>query len=233
MGRHRLMCGDATVKEDVEKLMDGKKADMVFTDPPYGISVVGSSPRLQEKKKLQSIGRGVLAKEGYYRPVEGDQSPEIGKKIIELLWAHGRHFMYWGGNYFSDILPPSRGWIVWDKKNGDTTFADVELLWTSLDRSSRLYEYLWSGMRRRGDRKSEGTLRLHPTQKPVGLIVKILQDWEVGGSVLDGCGGSGTTLIACEKTGRVCRMMEIDPVYVDVIRERYKRYVEDNNTKNS
>lgn len=130
-----------------------------------------------------------------------------------------------GANYFADFLPPSPCWIVWDKRTGDNNFADVELAWASFKSHARLYSWLWAGMARQGDKKSEGRKRVHPTQKPVGLIGAILRDYsEAGDEILDPFGGSGSTLIACEQLGRRCRMMEIDPHYCDVIIDRWEKF---------
>ncbi len=223
LGNHRLLCDDSTKKENIELLLDGNKADMVFTDPPYGIDVVANSPRLQETKKLGSIGGSVMAKTGKYKPVIGDEDTGIAIKFIQL--TNDIDSIIWGGNYFTDVLKPSRGWIVWDKKNGDTTFADAELAYTTLDKSVRIYEYLWSGMRRAGNRKDESKYRLHPTQKPVGLFADVIKDWcKDKINILDGFLGSGSTLIACEKTNRVCYGMELDPHYCDVIINRWEQY---------
>lgn len=218
LDKHRVMCGDSTKKEDVGRLCGTQKADMVFTDPPYGIDVVK-----KENKKLGSIGGSVMAKTGKYKPVQSDESTDTAKAALNILFGICKNFIIWGGNYFTDFLNPSRGWIIWDKRNGDTTFADAELAWTSFDKSVRLYSFLWSGMRREGDREHEGKLRFHPTQKPVGLTVSILTDWADGMNVIvDTFLGSGTTLIACEQLGRICYGMEIDPVYCDVIVKRWE-----------
>ena len=223
LGEHRLLCGDATKKENIELLLDGNKADMVFTDPPYGIDVVANPPRSQETKKLGSIGGSVMAKTGKYKSVIGDEDTSVAKKFIELI--KDIDCIIWGGNYFTDVLKPSRGWIVWDKKNGDTTFADAELAYTTFDKSVRIYEFLWSGMRREGNRKDESKLRLHPTQKPVGLFENIIEDWcKDKKNILDGFLGSGSTLIACEKTNRVCYGMELDTYYCDVIINRWEQF---------
>ena len=131
--------------------------------------------------------------------------------------------MIFGGNYFTDFLSPSRCWVVWDKQNGEGSFADAELAWTSFDRVVKLYQFMWNGLIREGSRDVEGKTRVHPTQKPVGLMAKILSDFcSDGGLVLDCFGGSGSTLIACEQTGRKCYMMELDPHYVDVIIKRWE-----------
>ena len=224
LGKHRLLCGDSTDAGDVERLMDGKKADVVFTDPPYGIDVVANSPRLQEDKKLGSIGGSVLAKVGKYSPVIGDETTETAEKAHTIIKDFAKDFIYWGGNYFTHFLPPSRGWIIWNKRNGDTTFADAELAWTSIDKSVRLYDWLWSGMRRQGDRKTEGKLRYHPTQKPVGLQGAIIVDWCKGESIVDLFGGAGSLLIACEQLDRICYMMELDSKYCDVIISRWEEF---------
>ena len=223
LGDHTVLCGDSTKAEDVQKLMEEGKIDLVFSDPPYGIDIVANSPRLQETKKLGSIGGSVMAKVGKYKPIENDNTTDVAKDSLSLFPDIPK--IIWGGNYFTDFLPPSRGWIIWDNRNGDTTFADCEIAYTTFDKSIRLYSYLWSGMRREGSRKEEGKLRSHPTQKPVGLIVNIFKDWAIDyKTIFDGFLGSGSTLIACEKTKRRCYGIEIDPHYVSVIISRWCQY---------
>lgn len=216
LGRHRLMCGDATKIEDVEKLMDGQKADMVFTDPPYGVAVVGENGK---------IGAGNLAKNKTYSPIIGDETTQTAKDAYNLFVSLGIDKMIiWGGNYFTDFLPPSACWIIWDKRDGMTSnnFADCEIAWTSFTGPARIYKQLWNGMIRAG---GEGE-KVYPTQKPVGLHVNILRDYSSENNlILDLFGGSGSTLIACEQTNRTCYMMELDPKYCDVIRKRYAKFI--------
>jgi DNA modification methylase len=213
LGKHRLMCGDSTMIDDVEKLMDGEKADMVFTDPPYGINVVKSS---------NEIGGNGVAKTNNYQPIKGDDGTQYAEDFYNLSkeFLKIETFIIWGGNYFTNFLQPSRCWLVWDKKNsGD--FSDCELAWTNLSTGGvRLYEFLWNGMIRGGDKQLEGD-RVHPTQKPVGLFLNILKDFE-SVNILDGFGGSGSTLIACENLNRVCYMMELSEQYCDVIIKRWQ-----------
>jgi DNA modification methylase len=105
-----------------------------------------------------------------------------------------------------------------------TDFSGAELAWTSIDKKAvKTYKFAWAGMTRAGNRKDELTKRVHPTQKPVGLFEKILVDYPCE-TILDLYGGSGSTLIACEKTNRKCFMMELDPHYIDVIVNRYVKY---------
>ena len=160
-----------------------------------------------------------------YSPVIGDESTETARKSYEILRGASRNQILFGGNYFADFLPPSPCWLVWDKRTGDNNFADVELAWSSFKTHARLYTWTWNGMSRQGDKKSEGRTRVHPTQKPVGLIGAMLRDYSAEGeTVLDPFGGSGSTLIACEQLGRRCRMMEIDPHYCDVIIDRWETF---------
>lgn len=216
LGAHRVMCGDSTKLEDVDKLMDGKKADMVFTDPPYGMTVVKS------KKVGADFG---VAKKGIYADVIGGDTTQTAQEFYNSCIALGyNRFIIWGGNYFVRFLPFSTGWIIWDKR-GDTgiknTFADGEMAWTNMQKQVRIYKQLWNGMIREGEHEK----RVHPTQKPVMTLEKILVDFtNEADAIFDGFLGSGSTLIAAEKTGRICYGMELDPKYVDVIIKRYEDY---------
>ena len=217
LGNHRLICGDCTDAAVIDKLLDGKKADLLLTDPPYGIKAVESSGHNNGKK-----AGGQLCKDNVYAPIIGDDTTNTAKESYGMSLTYSNNQIIFGGNYFTDFLPPSRCWIVWDKKVAGS-FADGELAWTSFDKNLRIYEFMWSGMRRQGDKKTEGTKRVHPTQKPVGMLGEIIKDFtRENDSVLDMFGGSGSTLIACEQLNRKCYMCEIDPHYVDVIINRWE-----------
>jgi DNA modification methylase len=132
-----------------------------------------------------------------------------------------------GGNYYTDFVPVSRCWIVWNKHTTGN-FSDAELAWTNFDAVVRLYDWTWNGVSREGNRNEEGTKRVHPSQKPVGLMKKILEDFtEENEVVLDGFGGSGSTLIACEATNRTCVCIEMDADYCKDIINRYEQYTGD------
>lgn len=212
LGRHRLMCGDATKTDDVEKLLDGREADLLLTDPPYGVSIV----------KTGKIGGGKIAKCNEYSSIIGDESTETALKSYEVAKNYSKNQILFGGNYFTDFLRPSKCWLVWDKENTGN-FADAELAWTSFDKGVKLYRYLWNGLVREGSRELEGKKRIHPTQKPAGLMANIINDFAKENEIiLDVFGGSGSTLIACEKTNRQCFMMELSPAYIDVIIDRWE-----------
>ena len=203
-GEHRLLCGDSTLKADVDRVMGGDVVDLGLTDPPYGVQM--------------SIGFGGFG--GFGKPIGRRQyedqwdNERPSKEAFELLLSSVKQCIVFGGNFFADYLPRSTHWIVWDKLNTMPSFGDCELAWTNIDRKSvKKITFEYNGLI--GKEKD----RAHPTQKPVGLFVEILNTYSCQ-SVFDPFGGSGTTMVACEQTGRLCRMIEIEPKYVAVILER-------------
>ncbi len=214
LGRHRLMCGNSVESSSLDKLLNGRKADMVFTDPPYGIGAVGSNGK---------IGADNLAKNGIYPTIIGDQTTETAKSAYNLsVEMKIPVLIFWGGNYYSEFCPPNSGWIVWDKRGdmASNNFADCELAWTNTNKPARCYKQLWSGMIKEG----ESSKRVHPTQKPIALAQWCFENYGEPSNVLDLFGGSGSTLIACEKTDRQCFMMELEPHYVRVIIDRWEAF---------
>lgn len=213
LGRHRLMCGDSTDKATVELLMDGKKADLLLTDPPYGIDYGGLL-------KGKGDGHGGADKNGwksYDAPTWDKERPN--ENAFLLLLSLTENQIIWGGNYFADILPPKMCWLVWDKGQRDFSLADGELAWTSFDKALRIKSY----SRALANREN----KVHPTQKPIELLRWCIEDiaernMERVNTVLDLFGGSGSTLIACEQLDRTCYMMELDEKYCDVIIKRWE-----------
>ena len=229
LGNSILMCGDSTSAEDVARLTQNKKVKLVLTDPPYGIDVVQNKSVGGGKiPTFGTVGGKNIVKAGVYEKIIGDDTTETAEKSYMIYSELSENQIIFGGNYFTDFLIPSRCWIVWDKENSGN-FADAELAWTSFDKGVKLYKHLWNGMSREGNRTDEGKTRVHPTQKPVGLLQKILNDFtEKGDIILDVFGGSGSTLIACEGTERKCLMIEMSENYCDVIRRRYTKWAKEN-----
>ena len=224
LGRHRVLCGDCTVRENVERVMGGKKVDAVITDPPYGISVMTQSGKIGGGgfTHFGKIGGKGWVDSKNYPLIAGDDTIDAAQKSYFLCAGLGiENFIIWGGNHFTGFLPPSRGWIVWDKETTGN-FSDAELAWTSYDRGILLYRWLWNGLSRKGDRTSEGIKRVHPTQKPVGLTRQIMTDFKVGEIILDPFLGSGTIMVASHQTDRCCLGIEINPLYCDVILNRMR-----------
>jgi DNA modification methylase len=208
LDRHRLLCGDCKKTKNVKKLMDGEKADLVFTDPPYGIDVVGPHGKIG--------GGGKKYPTTKFKAVIGDDK-EFNPAFV-LQYAD-KSFI-WGGNYFAHLLPKGGKWFVWDKGHSENLgFSDCELAWSNIKGIKiKKFDCVWSGFRREGE--SNQNKRMHPNQKPVKLFSDILDELNPT-SILDLFLGSGSTLIAAEKTGRQCFGMEIDPEYCQVIIQRW------------
>jgi len=210
LGHHRVMCGDSRDGVVIARLLDGEPLDLLLTDPPYGVSVVGKSGK---------IGGSVMAKNQVYRPVEGD-SESFDPSHLFLI---SQTAVVWGANYFPLLLPHSGQWIVWDKGRPEgTTFSDCELAWTSRSGVAvKKYSCVWNGMTREG----ESGKRVHPTQKPVKLFSEVMADFSKDGDTVgDWYLGSGTSLVAAEQIGRKCRGVELDPRYCQVIIDRWEAF---------
>ena len=214
IGEHRLLCGDSTDSDQVAKLMNGEKADMVFTDPPYGISVV----------KNDKVGADFgVAKKGKYSEVIADDTTDTAEEFYNTCQSLGfDKYIIWGGNYFTDFLPFSDGWLIWNKRAGTdirNTFADGEMAWCSFHTPIRIYDQLWNGMIREGEKEK----RVHPTQKPIRMLSEIIDDHIKGNLIFDGFLGSGSTMVASHQLKRKCYGMELDPKYCQVIIDRMKK----------
>lgn len=213
IGEHRLMCGDSTDFGQLTKLMKGDKADTVFTDPPYGISVV----------KNDKVGADFgVAKKGKYSQVISDDTTDTAREFYQNCVRLGfDRFIIWGGNYFTDFLPFSDGWLIWNKRAGTdirNTFADGEMAWCSFHTPIRIYDQLWNGMIREGEKDK----RVHPTQKPIRMLSQIIADHVKGDLIFDGFLGSGSTMVAAHQLGRKCYGMELDPKYCQLIVNRMR-----------
>jgi DNA modification methylase len=221
IGEHRLLCGDSTDSDAVARLMNGQKADMVFTDPPYGIKVV-QGKKVGGDKPFGNVGGNNIVKAKEYSEIIGDDTTDTAKEFYQTCISLGmENFIIWGGNYFTDFLNPSMCWIIWDKENTGN-FADVEMAWTSFDKGAKLYRWQWNGMIRKGDKNIEGKTRVHPTQKPVGLFGDIFNDFQFN-ICFDGFLGSGSTMVASHQLKRKCYGVELDPKYCQVIIDRMRK----------
>ena len=225
LGDHRLICGDSTDASVIDKLTNKNKVNLLLTDPPYGIDVVkGSKVGGGGPIHFGKVGGKNWVESKTYSSIIGDDTTDTARESYNIASIYAENQIIFGGNYFTDFLPPSRCWIVWDKQNTGN-FADAELAWTSFDKGVKLYHFMWNGLAREGNRKAEGVTRVHPTQKPVGLMGYILGDFSnESDKILDLFGGSGSTLIACEQLNRKCFMCELDPHYCDVIINRWETF---------
>lgn len=178
--------------------------DAVVTDPPYGIG----------ESKGRNKSRGKLAVSKDYGDDDWDNEP-ITKDAIDLIRDISKWQIIFGGNYFE--LPPTKCWLIWDKENGATDFADAELAWTNLNKAVRLKRYMWHGMLR-ANKEPRGD---HPTQKPIGIMEWVIshlpQDVE---SIIDPYMGSGTTGVACMNMKKQFIGIERERKYFDIACKR-------------
>jgi len=216
LGNHRLMCGDSTSIDAVEKLVNGTTVDLCYTDPPYGINEKGD-------RTARKTG---LAKNHNFKDFKDDtidyavEAYQIVEGVLQV-----KRQVWWGANYYCHALPQSNNWFVWDKRVEDKmadTQSDCELAWVKSKWSSvRIFRHLWKGFNKDSERNQQ---RVHPTQKPVALAEWSFDYFKEVSTVLDLFGGSGSTLMACEKTNRHCLMMEFEPHYCDVIVKRWEEF---------
>lgn len=181
--------------------------------------------RKRHQSELGLVGvQGAAPPPRLYEPVIGDDSTDAARAHYDVAKDLTRNQIIFGGNYFADFLPPHKCWIVWDKQNGqNNNFADGELAWTSFDKPLKIYQWRWAGMIRKGKRSIELKERIHPTQKPVGMLQAIIEDFtDENSTVLDCFAGSGSTLIACEVSGRTCYAMELSESYCEKIIDRWE-----------
>ena len=228
LGNHRLMCGDSTDAGSVALLMNGEKADMVFTDPPYGVAYKVKASA-SDGKTISIARKNILKNETIENDGTLEKAYEVSQKVFALCkeipifyvccdWKsyptikqtmndagiEQKALIVWdkGGPYqHLDLFAKRHEFIIYAGEYGGVPTADTDI---------------WSFPREfRSD---------HPTPKPVNLVAHAIGFHKKVHCVYDPFGGSGSTLIACEKTGRVCRMMELSPHYVDVIVRRWQDF---------
>ena len=225
LGNHRLLCGDSTNIQHVEKLMNGNKADMVFTDPPYGMFLDTDWSNL---KNTYVFGKVESKK---YKKVIGDNQ-DFQPDLINTIFAnfnYCKEIFLWGADYYSELLPDknSGSWVVWDKRlndSADKIFGSCfELCWSKNKHKREIARVKWAGPF--GTEKEHDKKRVHPTQKPTLLVEYFFDKWcKDLKNVVDLYGGSGSTLIAAERLKRQAFLMELDPKYCDVIVKRWEDF---------
>ena len=210
---NNVYCEDCL--EAMRKLPDG--CCVVITDPPYGV------------KRDKGFG-GFEGFGGFGKPIarkrfEDDawDNERPAREVFDRLLELAKTALIFGGNYFADMLPQGKHWIVWDKKQTMPTFGDAELIWTNVKRNSvTIIECEWNGLIGK-----EG-LRHHPTQKPVKLMEEIIEKYTHPDDIIpDPFAGSGTTLVAAKQLGRKFLGFETEPKYVDICKQRLAQDVLD------
>jgi site-specific DNA-methyltransferase (adenine-specific) len=225
--RETLVVGGLTITcEDNMELMaryPDKYFDLAIVDPPYGINMDsgldGVSSNSKKGKTFNSNNKRFTKKEW------DKETPNL--EYFTELQRVSKNQIIWGGNYFTDKLPVSRGWIFWDKKITNRTspnFSDGELAWTSFDCILRRYEYDWIGFGYLNNPQKEK--KIHPTQKPVQLYSWLLQTYaKQGDKILDTHLGSGSIAIACHDYKFELTACELDEEYFEKAKQRIINHV--------
>jgi len=242
LGRHKLICGDTRNTADLDQLLGNERADLVFTDPPYNVAIDGNVCGLGAVKHREfAFASGEMSPEqftAFLTETLGNIAQRMRNGAIAFVcmdWRHMEELLRAGGAAFSEL----KNLVVWNKTNGGMgTFyrSKHELVFTfkvgdaphtntfGLGDGGRYRTNVWdyAGITSMGANRSE-ELAMHPTVKPVALIADAIRDCSRRGEiVLDGFGGSGSTLIAAEKSGRNARLIEYDPRYCDTIVRRWE-----------
>jgi len=214
IGEHRLLCGDSTDTNNLDKLLQGKKPELLLTDPPYGIDYGNQLVKGDEfTEKTNKHGW-----RNFGNPEWDKSKPESG--ALQYLCEITDNQIIWGGNYFTDDLPPTMGWLIWDKGQRGFSLADGEMAWTSFNNALRIKEYA----RAKANREEKN----HPTQKPQEIMNWCFEYADRHSKieiklVLDAYLGSGSTMVAAHQLKRKCYGMELDPKYCQVIIDRMKK----------
>ena len=206
IGEHRLLCGDSTNTNNLDLLLQNKKPELLLTDPPYGIGAENHAGNL---------------KNGWtqWEKKDWDKSkPQNG--VLQYLCQITENQIIWGGNYFTDDLPPTMGWLIWDKGQRGFSLADGEMAWTSFNKALRIKEYA----RALANREEKN----HPTQKPIEIMSWCFEYADRHSKneiklVLDAYLGSGTTMVTSHQLKRICYGIEFDPKYCQVIVDRMRK----------
>lgn len=190
-----------------------KYFDLAVVDVPYGIGESGDKNSTRTK----------LAISKDYKSFSGNDLKPPDDTYFKELFRVSKNQIIWGANHFISKIPyDSHCWIVWDKDNGETDFADCELAWTSFDTAVRKFKYRWQGMLQENMKNKE--IRIHPTQKPVALYEWILTRYaKEGDIILDTHVGSASSLIACRSTNHKFVGFELDEHYYKLSKERLDR----------
>lgn len=243
LGRHRLICGDARVPQDYARLLGDERVDLVFTDPPYNVPIEGhvcGSGRIRHREFAMGVGE--MSQDAFTAFLKDALKPMAANcrdgaiAYVCMDWRHMTEVLNAGSEVFSEL----KNLCVWNKTNGGMgTFyrSKHELVFVykvgtaahtntfGLGDSGRYRTNVWdyAGISSMGAGRSEA-LEMHPTVKPTAMVADAIRDCSRRGDiVLDGFGGSGTTLIAAETCGRSARLIEFDPLYCDVIIRRFER----------
>ncbi|NER52348.1 MAG: site-specific DNA-methyltransferase [Symploca sp. SIO1A3] len=225
LGEHRLLCGSSLDEDLVTKFLCDRDITLVWSDPPYGMKCqnkdgkIGGGSSIKFSKRLNKVKYSSKT----YLPVAGDDSTQTALASFELC---NRLFpsavqVWWGANHYG--VPPSSCWLVWDKQNEGTCFADAELAWTNQTSAVRIFRHTWNGMLKAGEEANEA--RCHPNQKPQALARWVFESYGSAGNIIfDPFAGSGCSFLAAESLGnRIVFGVELIPEYCELTMQRWEK----------
>jgi len=225
LDRHRVLCGDATRRESIEQLLDGAKAAMTFTDPPYNVQYRSGTARYRVSRPIANDNLGEEFEAFLAKACRNLLSVTSGAVYL-CMSSSELHTLY---KVFTEAGGHYSTFLIWAKNHFTLGRSDYQRQYEPI-----LYgwregsEHFWCGARNQGDVwffPKPKVNDLHPTMKPVALIEQALSNSSLpDGVILDPFGGAGSTMIACQKTGRQARILEIEPLYVDVMVRRWQQY---------
>ena len=214
IGEHRLLCGDSTCSDTVAKLMDGEKADMVFTDPPYGMNL---------NTNYADIHKNHIGEAKNQSKIIGDDK-DFNFLDFYSLFEYVKEQFWWGADYYKNQIHQEGCFLVWDKTLGehkDRIGNEFEICWSKQTHKKVIDRIKWVGFI--GLQKDDGK-RQHPSQKPIQLCVRYINDYSKENNIIiDLFLGSGSTMVASHQLKRKCYGMELDPKYCQVIIDRMKK----------
>lgn len=209
--------------------------DLAIVDPPYGIGEARGQWKSRSNNRIDKRnGKSIIVKHRGYKEKDWDLAIPSGEYFAEINRV-SRNQIIWGGNYFTDFLSPSSGWVVWDKVNGDNDFSDCELAWTSFNKGVRQLEFKWAGFIQASSikngkiaqgNKSLCEKRIHPTQKPKKLYAWLITNYsKPGQKILDTHLGSGSHAITAHYHKNCGEFVgaELDKDYYQDSLKRFKR----------
>lgn len=212
--KNKIFCAKA---EKLLRLMPNNSVDLALIDPPYGIDYCG---QLRRKTGGKGLSMTKYSWNTYGADSEIWDLERIDPALIQEVLRVSKNQIIWGGNYYADILEPTQGWLIWNKKQRGFSLADGELAWTSYDKATRIFDYS------RSEYKADEPHKLHATQKPIKLFKWCLSKAKLkpGAVVLDCFCGSATTAIACENMGLSFICSDFDAAMIAKAKNRYYEY---------
>jgi DNA modification methylase len=219
LGRHKICCGDSTIENNVKALLGDRFGDvgMVWADPPYGVN---------EQCNRKEKGRSKIAASLDLPQVIGDENTNTAITSWILCKSISNMQIWWGANYYPQILPSISSWLIWDKRDGvpSDDNADCELAWTTQGKPARIFSHLWRGCIKASE---HGEKRVHPTQKPVALCEWAFEKYgDSDDLIFDPFLGSAPSIIAAQKMegSRTVYGFELSPEYCEVICQRFEKF---------